>query len=244
MSDQILTRAAWGAKPAKRKTPLTSANVKYCVLHWPGKTQQSDIENLVAISLRGWQAYHINGRGWSDIAYNFAVDLAGRIWELRGWNVDGSVKNMGGKVVSILAVIGAGQTPSDAMKESIVKVQEMADKKFGKKLIRTYHGKLVSTDCPGIPLTKWAKEGFPIERHEAPNPIKWPPNLKKGDSGSRVKRLQKALNALGAKLVADGIFGAKTLDAVKKYQMKYGLKVDGIVGPKTYATLAANGHPQ
>ena len=130
------------------------------------------------------------------------------------------------------------------MLESIVKVQDMADTKVGKKLIRTYHGKLVSTDCPGKALTKWAKEGFPLESHESPNPIVWPPTLKKPASGSRVKRLQKTLNALGATLKVDSVFGTKTHDAVRNYQRKYGLKVDGVVGPKTYASLAANGHPQ
>ena len=35
---------------------------------------------------RGWQTFHMKTRGWSDIAYNIAVDLAGEVWELRGWD--------------------------------------------------------------------------------------------------------------------------------------------------------------
>ena len=35
----------------------------------------------------------------------------------------------------------------------------------------------------------------------------------------------------------DGIFGSKTLTAVKKFQQKNGLTVDGIAGPKTLAAM-------
>ena len=49
--------------------------------------------------------------------------------------------------------------------------------------------------------------------------------LKKGSSGSAVKTLQQALN-----IIADGVFGAKTEEAVKAFQRKNGLVADGIVG--------------
>ena len=45
-----------------------------------------------------------------------------------------------------------------------------------------------------------------------------------------------ALNGYNAGVV-DGIFGAKTLNAVKMLQLKNGLSVDGIVGQKTWAVL-------
>ncbi|MFB2935750.1 peptidoglycan-binding protein [Aerosakkonemataceae cyanobacterium BLCC-F154] len=45
--------------------------------------------------------------------------------------------------------------------------------------------------------------------------------------------LQDILNCLGYSLVADGIFGANTEAAVKKFQKDYGLMVDSIVGAKT-----------
>lgn len=63
------------------------------------------------------------------------------------------------------------------------------------------------------------------------------PMLKKGSRGKSVKQLQHALNEKGYCLIADGIFGSKTLEAVKAFQAANGLAVDGIVGKKTWDKL-------
>lgn len=65
-------------------------------------------------------------------------------------------------------------------------------------------------------------------------------NLKKGSTGSDVRELQTKLNSIGYDCgKVDGIFGTKTLAAVKRFQQKYNLAVDGIVGKNTYAKLAS-----
>lgn len=51
--------------------------------------------------------------------------------------------------------------------------------------------------------------------------------------------LQAQLNALGYGLVEDGRYGPKTEAAVRDFQAKAGLKIDGIAGPATLAVLAA-----
>lgn len=65
--------------------------------------------------------------------------------------------------------------------------------------------------------------------------------LRLGDSGPAVKKLQENLLKAGEKLPkygADGHFGEETLAAVKSFQKKHGLVVDGIAGPQTLAKLA------
>lgn len=58
--------------------------------------------------------------------------------------------------------------------------------------------------------------------------------LKMGSNGSAVKTLQKNLNTLiKAKLTVDGEFGTATYNAVIKFQTKYKLTADGIVGENT-----------
>lgn len=61
--------------------------------------------------------------------------------------------------------------------------------------------------------------------------------LNKGVNGPRVKRLQENLNKLGFKLLVDGDFGDKTEQAVKDYQRKNRLTVDGSVGPATVKSI-------
>lgn len=64
------------------------------------------------------------------------------------------------------------------------------------------------------------------------------PNLKIGSSGSNVKELQQNLNKLGYDCgTADGIWGTKTENAVRKFQKDKGLEVDGIVGSATKAKI-------
>ena len=63
-------------------------------------------------------------------------------------------------------------------------------------------------------------------------------NIVKGDTAANVKLVQQRLYNLGyytAKV--DGIWGPKTLAAVKKFQKDYGLVQDGIVGAKTEKAL-------
>ena len=60
--------------------------------------------------------------------------------------------------------------------------------------------------------------------------------LKKGSKGSEVKKLQTRLIELGyscGKYASDGIFGPATLSAVKSFQKKSKIIVDGIVGKNT-----------
>lgn len=62
--------------------------------------------------------------------------------------------------------------------------------------------------------------------------------LKQGSTGSTVKTMQQKLKNWGYYTGAvDGIFGSKTLAAVKYFQRKNGLVADGIVGAKTFAAL-------
>lgn len=64
------------------------------------------------------------------------------------------------------------------------------------------------------------------------------PTLRKGDRNEYVRAWQTFLNLNGyACGMNDGIFGQKTLNAVKAWQKNHGLTPDGIIGPKTWASL-------
>ncbi len=64
---------------------------------------------------------------------------------------------------------------------------------------------------------------------------------RQGSTGSTVKTIQTKLKNWGYyKGGIDGIYGSKTVEAVKYFQRKNGLTADGICGAKTLAALGIN----
>ena len=64
--------------------------------------------------------------------------------------------------------------------------------------------------------------------------------LRLGARGDAVTYLQKQLNANGQSLTVDGVFGSRTLAAVRAEQSDAGIGVDGVVGPKTWRALTGS----
>jgi len=65
-------------------------------------------------------------------------------------------------------------------------------------------------------------------------------NLHKNSKGIEVVHLQDSLRKIGMfKAKSTGYFGKVTHESVKKFQKKFGLRVDGIVGRQTKALLAS-----
>ena len=64
------------------------------------------------------------------------------------------------------------------------------------------------------------------------------PTLRRGSNGEWVRVVQQLLNTtIGAGLATDGIFGAKTEEALKTYQRQHKLTADGVCGPQTWVCL-------
>ena len=65
--------------------------------------------------------------------------------------------------------------------------------------------------------------------------------LRQGAKGGEVKELQRRLKQWGYyKGSVDGVYGPQTVEAVKYFQRKNGLKADGVAGKATYAALGMN----
>lgn len=69
--------------------------------------------------------------------------------------------------------------------------------------------------------------------------------MKKGDTGDAVRVLQQQLinSGFGFPLVVDGWFGDSTEEAVKDFQRRKTIVVDGIAGRKTLALLSGKADP-
>jgi hypothetical protein len=64
--------------------------------------------------------------------------------------------------------------------------------------------------------------------------------IRRGDRGEKVQRLQRALNRVGFNLDDDGIFGGATDAAVREFQKRNNLVVDGVAGESTLRALGVD----
>ncbi|MEV6413838.1 peptidoglycan recognition family protein [Kribbella sp. NPDC051718] len=177
-----LPRSAWGARAAKSGPgDLTLSRVVGTAVHWPGTESSKPISKTgVASALRGWQAYHMDpepgGRGWSDIAYQVAVDQWGRAWTLRGLrtqsgaNGDNSVNETYG---AVLLVLVQGEEPTEAMKATVREVMADYDRLYPNWAHVVGHGDIRphgGTDCPGPAAKAALKRGEFFPRPSTPTP--------------------------------------------------------------------------
>lgn len=84
----------------------------------------------------------------------------------------------------------------------------------------------------------------PYDSQAAPQPVPstgdylpFPGVTRRGSRGEAVRQVQRRLIVHGHQLAVDGDFGPMTERRVKVHQQAWRLEVDGIVGPKTWATL-------
>jgi hypothetical protein len=82
----VHTRAEWGARTTN-SSPSYASSLKLAVVHHSASGNTYTSAQVPSV-LRSIQAYHMDGRGWSDMAYNFVVDKFGTIWEGRGGGID------------------------------------------------------------------------------------------------------------------------------------------------------------
>ena len=124
----IRSRAAWGADESIRGgSPSYAASVKAVVVHHTASSNDYAPADVPAL-LRGFYAYHVRSRGWSDLGYNVLVDRFGTAWEGRAGGTSRAVvgAHAGGFNTGTVGVsmIGTYDTvaPSPAMLETVARL--------------------------------------------------------------------------------------------------------------------------
>lgn len=134
--DGLKSRSAWGARARKNPDTAPASNVRFAVVHHSVSSNNYGPADVPA-QLRSIQAYHMDGRGWDDIGYNFVVDKFGGVWEGRAGSINDAVIgahaagfNSGSVGVMVLGTYTS--TPaSAAAKESVAKVIGWKFSQFG-----------------------------------------------------------------------------------------------------------------
>jgi hypothetical protein len=84
---RIIGRAEWGARPARSRHVIDTPTPELWLHHSAGALDAGG-NGVWWDDVRGIQRYHVDGRGWSDIAYSFLVG-GGLIFEGRGVGIAG-----------------------------------------------------------------------------------------------------------------------------------------------------------
>jgi hypothetical protein len=246
---KLITRKAWGARAPKSgwsnlATPARGVKVHYTGSYVdPAVSLKHGLHGMCLKLVRAIQADHMDRRGWMDIGYTALVCHHGHVFEGRGLHhlpaANGAGLNSAHYAVCGLVGNSGLVQPSDAMLNGIRDAIEWLRAKGDAGTEIKGHRDGYDTDCPGPKLYAWVKAGAP--RPGSPPP--WPGRLLKLTvpmmEGADVGQVQRWLSMRGADdLLLDGRYGPKTMAAVMIYQAKSGLDVDGIVGRKTWGSLA------
>jgi hypothetical protein len=105
----IITRAEWGARPPK-STPksIFIPSPKLYLHHAAGAILPGDdsVSNLDLQRIRSIQNFHMDSRGWNDIAYSFLMDADGYVFEGRGAGIQGGHTEGQNTVSHAICVMG------------------------------------------------------------------------------------------------------------------------------------------
>ncbi|KAH8237637.1 hypothetical protein KR038_003954 [Drosophila bunnanda] len=85
----IVPRHSWLAQNPMEEPQNLQLPVKYVVILHTA-TESSEKRAINVRLIRDMQCFHIESRGWNDIAYNFLIGCDGNIYEGRGWHTVGA----------------------------------------------------------------------------------------------------------------------------------------------------------
>lgn len=251
----------WGSRtkyPDHTKLPFRMDKI---VIHWGGYTDPSGGQSSEEDILRGWQRYHIDGKGWTDIAYNFAVGNSGLSYRLRGINRSGATSGdyegdgipENAEALAIVWIGGQGYGISPQAYQTMGRLVRES-----KQALVIGHRQVKQTACPGNDWLEWiANRGWledsvpvPIPEPEGEHEMK---TIRRGDGynsngtaalrptvaawqGAALLRGYEDMNSSSGEKV-DGIFGPGTEKTVKDFQQDQGMVIDGVVGPATWKAV-------
>lgn len=156
----ILSRDSWGARPARpggKPHTITRMTIHHSAVALPDNRQ-------IAARLRQHQRYHMDDKGWVDIAYHVAVDRRGNIFQLRNTAIAGDTATDYDTTGHFL-VLCEGNFDEEAVTEAQLNgaalVCAWATKQFGIGVdtLGSHREMTSATDCPGTTLQARVSSG-------------------------------------------------------------------------------------
>lgn len=256
MSIEIIPATTWGRQITGSPSKSKPRQITELTIHYTGAMSFNTSRNGIAAAIKRIEKNHVARpkENMSTLGYNFLIDKWGRIWEGRGFGIrngaNGSSSNDTSFSVCLLVGVEDNKLPQ-VMVDAIRSLRIEIERRTKNEIVVRGHRDHISTSCPGEQVYRQIKRGMfskaPTGAAPAPE-VEPKPAAKKtdctkqtqrmGSKGACVRELQNLLLAKGMKPgPADGVFGPKTAAAVRAFQKKSKLTVDGVVGPITWAAL-------
>ncbi len=149
----ILPRSAWTREGPNLKTIDPMNGVKLITFHHSGDPKPFTTTDYAetAQHLEYVRQYH-RSRSFQDIGYHFAIDRAGRVWQLRSLNYQGQHVRYNNEHNIGIVVLGNFdlQTLTQAQKDKIKSFGTLVRKQYALSTSKIYtHQEIVKTECPG-----------------------------------------------------------------------------------------------
>lgn len=175
---QLVTRAEWAARTPRSRTSL---NPTYgTTIHWEGP-HIGDHDHAGCFTLvRGIQAYHMDTKGWSDVAYTALACPHGYAFEgrwLRTRTAANGTNTGNNRAYAVCYLGGQGDPLTVHGKRAIRALVEFLHTRGDAGPAVNAHRDWKATECPGNELYAWVRAGLPVSA-PAPSP---PPATPRGD---------------------------------------------------------------
>lgn len=124
--------------------------------------------------VRSIQAYHMDNKGWADIAYNFVVCPHGYVFEGRGWGKRSAANgtNICNDVYHAVCYLGGEGDPfTDQAKTGFNACRAEWARRYGRSPAVVPHSACLSTACPGNVIRQWIASGMGGGVAPAPAPV-------------------------------------------------------------------------
>lgn len=165
---QLVTREAWDARPPRSQTRLDRAAQRGTAMHYSAADadEQADHDRC-ASRVRGIQAFHMDGRGWADIAYSYLPCKHGYVFEGRGRGIRTAAQGTtaGNDAYHAVCFLGDDTASRDDVtdpgREAIEAAVRWCNLWSGATEVRP-HSDFHATACPGDDLRGWIAAGMPV----------------------------------------------------------------------------------
>ena len=164
---RFVTRAEWAARTADVNDYPGGFGWRGVAMHYEGESSLAIDHSRCAARMRSVQNFHMDVRGWGDIAYNLAVCLHGYVFEGRGKDVRSASQGTtetNHDYYGILCFLGAASWAPYAYRPTADMVEGIKDaiaylRRYGAGSEIIGHRDVRSTSCPGEPLYSMVQDG-------------------------------------------------------------------------------------